>query len=114
MRIVPENFPFQRCVEAKLRVDSPDESERMRDLRPLSIMDSAFHPLDGQLTVEGVWRILEEHEDAGVLVKSITRKDVEEVVRQELVQEAWAEMSQTDEVKRNLERLQPVVERLGY
>jgi hypothetical protein len=49
-----------------------------------------------------------------VLAKSITRKDVEEVVRQELVQEAWAEMSQTDEVKRSLERLQPVVERLGY
>ena len=47
MRIVPENFPFQRFVEAKLRVDSPDESERMRDLRPMSIMDSAFHPLDG-------------------------------------------------------------------
>jgi hypothetical protein len=114
MRIVPENFPFQRYVEAKLRVDNPDESERMRDLRPLSIMDSAFHPLDGQLTVEGVWRILEEHEDAGVLSKSITRKDVEEVVRQELVQEAWAEMSQTDDIKRSLERLQPVVEKYGY
>jgi len=114
MRTVPESFPFQRYVEAKLRVDNPDESERMRDLRPLSIMEGAFHPLDGQLTVEGVWRILQEHEDAGVLSKSITRKDVEEVVQQELVQEAWAEMSQTDEVKRNLERLQPVVERLGY
>jgi ABC-type nitrate/sulfonate/bicarbonate transport system substrate-binding protein len=114
MRIVPENFPFQRCVEAKLRVDNPDESERMRDLRPLSIMEGAFHPLDGQLTAEGVWRILEEHEDAGVLPKSITRADVEEVIQQELVQEAWAEMSQTDEVKQSLERLQPVVERLGY
>ena len=114
MRIVPENFPFQRCVEAKLRVDNPDDSERMRDLRPLSIMEGAFHPLDGQLTAEGVWRILEEHEDAGVLSKSITRADVEDVIQQELVQEAWAEMSQTDEVKRSLERLQPVVEWLGY
>jgi hypothetical protein len=114
MRIVPENFPFQRFVEAKLRVDSPDESERMRDLRPMSIMDSAFHPLDGQLTVEGVWRILEEHEDAGVLPKSITRRDVEDVVHQDLVREAWVEMSQTDDVKRSLERLQPVVERFGY
>src|SRR5262245_9578152 len=114
MRIIPENFPFQRCVEAKLRVDNPDDSERMRDLRPLSIMEGAFHPLDGQLTVEGVWRILDEHEDAGVLPKSITRADVENVIQQELVQEAWAEMSQTDEVKRSLERLQPVVERLGY
>jgi hypothetical protein len=77
-------------------------------------MEGSFFPLDGQLSTEGVWRILQEHEDAGVLSKSITRKDVEEIVSQELVQEAWAEVSQTDEVKRNLERLQPVVERLGY
>jgi len=41
------------------------------------------------LSPEGVWRILEEHEDAGVLSRSITRRDVDEVVRQELVQEAW-------------------------
>jgi len=114
MRIVPENFPFQRMVEAKIRVNNPDPSENMRDLRPIRIMESSFFPLDGQLTVEGVWRILEEHQDAGVLSKSITRKDVEEVIRQELVQEAWQEISQTDEVKRNLDRLQPVVEKYGY
>jgi hypothetical protein len=78
------------------------------------LMASYFVPLDGQLSVEGVWRILEEHLDAGLLPRSISRTDVEELVRQELVQEAWAEVSQTDEVKSNLERLQPVVERLGY
>jgi hypothetical protein len=77
-------------------------------------MDSRFHPMDGQLSVEGVWRILQEHQDAGVLSRSITRDDVQEVVRQELVQEAWAELSQTDEVKKNIERLQPVIERVGY
>jgi hypothetical protein len=114
MRIVPENFPFQRYVEAKLRVDNPDESERLRDLRPISVMEGAFHPLDGQLSAEGVWRILQEHQDGGVLSTEVKRLDVEELVRQELVQEAWAEISQTDEVKRNLERLQPVVEKLGY
>ena len=114
MRIVPENFPFQRCVEAKLRVDNPDEAERMRDLRPMSVMEGAFHPLDGQLSAEGVWRILQEHQEGGILPRSVDRAHVEEVVRQELVQEAWSELSQTDEIKRNLERLQPVVERLGY
>ncbi|MGH7847636.1 MAG: hypothetical protein ACREQW_21040, partial [Candidatus Binatia bacterium] len=62
----------------------------------------------------GVWRILEEHIDAGALSRSIARKDVDEMIRQELVQEAWAELSQTDEIKRNLERLQPVVEKYGY
>jgi hypothetical protein len=49
-----------------------------------------------------------------VLSKSITRRDLEEVIRQELVQEVWEEMSQTDEVKRNMERLRPVVEKYGY
>ena len=114
MRIVPENFAFQRFVEAKLRVGNPDESERMRDLLSPALMESYFVPLDGQLSVEGVWRILQEHQDAGVLSKSIARGDVEEAVRQELVQEAWEELSQTDEVKWSLARLQPVVERLGY
>ena len=61
-----------------------------------------------------MWRILQEHQDAGVLSKSMSRGDVEETVCQELVQEAWGELSQTDEVKRSLARLQPVVERLGY
>ena len=114
MRIVPEHFGFQRFVEAKLRVGNPDESERMRDLLSTPLMESYFVPLDGQLSAEGVWRILQEHQDAGVLSRSVSRADVEEVVRQELVNEAWAELSQTDEVKRNLNRLQPVVERLGY
>ncbi len=114
MRIVPDNFAFQRFVEAKLRVGNPDESERMRDLLSPPLMESYFVPLDGQLSVEGVWRILQEHQDAGVLSKMIQRSDVAEVVRQELVQEAWSELTQTEEVKRNLSRLQPVVERLGY
>jgi hypothetical protein len=39
---------------------------------------------------------------------------VEELIHQDLLQEAWAEISATDEVKRNLERLQPVIERVGY
>ncbi len=114
MRIVPENYPFQRMVEAKIRVNNPDPAENMRDLRPIRIMESSFFPLDGQLTTEGVWCILEEHQDAGVLSKSITRKDVEDMIWQDLVKEAWQEISQTDEVKKNLARLQPVVEKYGY
>ena len=59
-------------------------------------------------------QILEEYQDAGVLSRSITRRDVKEVIRQELAQEAWQEISQTEEVKRNLARLQPLVEKYGY
>ena len=114
IRIAPENYPFLRHVEAKLRLTNPDESERMRDLWSMELMEGAFFPMDGQLSVEGIWRILAEHQDAGVLSKSITRADVEEMVQQDLVKEAWAEVSQTDEIKRNLARLQPVIERHGY
>jgi len=114
MRMIPENYPFRRYVEAKLRVDNPDESERMRDLVPIIMLESSFFPLDGQLSPEGVWRILEEHIDAGVLSKSVTRKDLDAMIQQDLVQEVWQEMAQTDEVKRNLERLAPVVEKYGY
>jgi ribosomal protein L19E len=86
----------------------------MRDLLSQTLMESYFVPLDGHVSEEGVWRILQEHQDAGVLSRAITRQDVKEVIKQELAQEAWREISQTDEVKRNLERLQPIVEKYGY
>jgi ABC-type nitrate/sulfonate/bicarbonate transport system substrate-binding protein len=114
IRIAPENYPFLRYVEAKLRLSNPDESERMRDLWSMELMEGAFFPMDGQLSAEGIWRILEEHQDAGVLAKSIRRADVAELLQQDLVREAWSELSQTDEIKRNLQRLQPVIERHGY
>ena len=101
-------------VEAKLRVNNPDDAERTRDLFPEMLMEDHFFPLDGQVSAEGVWRILEEHKAGDALPASVRRSDVDEVLRTELVQEAWTEVSQTDEVKYNMERLRPVIERVGY
>jgi ABC-type nitrate/sulfonate/bicarbonate transport system substrate-binding protein len=111
---IKENFPFFRFVEAKLRVNNPDEAERTRDLFPMMLMDDHFFPLNGLVSSEGILRILEEHKAGGALPPTMGRADVDEVKRTELVEEAWSEVSQTDEVKRNLERLQPVIERVGY
>jgi hypothetical protein len=77
-------------------------------------MDDHFFPLNGLVSSEGILRILEEHKAGGALPPTMGRADVDEVKRTELVEEAWSEVSQTDEVKRNLERLQPVIERVGY
>ena len=44
---IKENYPFFRFVEAKLRVNNPDEAERARDLFPMMLMDDHFFPLDG-------------------------------------------------------------------
>ena len=109
-----ENFPFFRFVEAKLRVNNPDEAERSRDLFPMLLMDDHFFPLDGQVSRQGILRILEEHKSGGALPPTVGQADIDQVLRKELVEEAWLEVSQTDEVKRNLEILQPVIERVGY
>jgi NMT1/THI5 like len=111
---IKANYPFFRFVEAKLRVNNPDGAERSRDLFPMMLMDDHFFPLDGQVSSQGILRILEEHKSAGALPATVGPADVDEVLRKELVEEAWAEISQTDEVKRNLEILQPVIERVGY
>ena len=111
---IKDNFPFFRFVEAKLRVNNPDEAERTRDLFPMILMDDHFFPLDGQVSSQGILRILEEHKSGGTLPPSVGQADVDQVLRKELVEEAWHELSQTDEVKRNLEILQPVIERVGY
>ena len=42
MHIVPDDFAFQRYVEAKVRIDNPDEPERMRDLTPMVMMEGHF------------------------------------------------------------------------
>ena len=111
---IQENYPFFRAIEARLRINNPDEAERTRDLFPMMLMDDHFFPLDGQVSSEGIWRILEEHKSGGALPSSVRRADVDEVRRTELVEEAWAEVSQTEEVKRNLEKLRPVIERVGF
>jgi hypothetical protein len=121
MRIVPENFAFQRYVEAKLRVDNPEEAERMRDLTPMVMMEAHFFPSTDNSRPTGCGTFSRNTSTRACsqsrsphLTKSITPSDVEELIHQDLLQEAWAEISATDEVKRNLERLQPVIERVGY
>ena len=39
---IKENYPFFRAIEAKLRVNNPDEAERTRDLFPIMLMDDHF------------------------------------------------------------------------
>ena len=73
---IKENYPLFRAVEAKLRINNPDEAERTRDLFPMMLMDDHFFPLDGQVSSEGIWRILEEHKAGGVLPSSLRRADV--------------------------------------
>lgn len=114
MRIVPEHFPFIRHCEAKLRVNNPDELERMRPLIPMELLESYFVPLDGQPTMQGLKALMEEYKEGKKIPKSFTWEDLKATLRLEHVQEAWEELQGRDEIKKNLERLAPVVERVGY
>jgi len=73
---IKENFPFFRFVEAKLRVNNPDQAERTRDLFPMMLMDDHFFPLDGQVSSQGIMRILDEHKSGGALPPTVGQADV--------------------------------------
>jgi hypothetical protein len=61
-----------------------------------------------------VWRILEEHQDAACYHAQPRARMSSKSSGKELAQEAWQENRWTEEVKRNLQRLQPLVEKYGY
>lgn len=114
VRIVPEHYPFIRYCEAKLRTNNPDEQERMRPLKRMETWPSYHGSMNGQTTTEGLENVLAELKEFGKAPSSFTLGDLKGLLRMDLVQEAWDELQKTDEVKANLERLQPVIERLGY
>ena len=115
MRIVPENFPFQRMVESQdPRQQSRSIGKHARPAADAHHGERVFparRPTDRRRACGAFWKSIRT---PACCPSRSCAKDVEEVVSQDLVKEAWEEISQTDEVKRNLERLQPVVEKYGY
>ncbi|MBI2988222.1 MAG: ABC transporter substrate-binding protein [Deltaproteobacteria bacterium] len=114
MRIVPEHYPFLRYCEAKLRINNPDQHERMRQLKPMKMWEYYHGSMNGQPTIEGLEQHLDEVKGTGKLLPTVTLDDVQAVLRLEFVWEAWEELQPRDEIKRNLERLAPVIERYGF
>ena len=114
MRIVPESFPFHATLKPRYGSTIRMSPSACAISCPSLCWKARFSRSTANSARKGSGASWKNIIDAGVLSKAVTRKDLDEVIRQELVQEVWQEMSQTEEVKRNLERLQPVVEKYGY
>lgn len=108
-RTQPENYAFVRYVEAKLRVDNPDEGERNRDLLPQSQLEAFPSPLDGKPSVKGLQMMLEEEKEIGTVPEAF---NLNSALRLELVNQAWDELKEY--IKASLKRLEPLIKKYGH
>jgi ABC-type nitrate/sulfonate/bicarbonate transport system substrate-binding protein len=112
MRDQPKNFEYVSNLERRLRRQSPDPEERKVRLSCDSpiLLESMPFPIDGLPT--GFEELLEEEKFCGNLDFEVP--DIKEVCALDLVKEAYAELSQRESLKPEIERMKKVVQRWGY
>jgi ABC-type nitrate/sulfonate/bicarbonate transport system substrate-binding protein len=112
VRDMPKNYEYITHLEKRLRLGSPDPEERIvthgaRSVRDLEAMP---FPIDGKAT--GFEDMLKEEERLGELNYDVPA--INDVSAQDLVQEAFEELIQRQELQPEYQRLQKVAQRWGY
>jgi ABC-type nitrate/sulfonate/bicarbonate transport system substrate-binding protein len=105
------NFFYFQNLEKRLRRQSPNRFEQTRPVHAKSLEWMEKHqayPVDGLATG------LEEYAKEMVALGDITQVDLEKILRQDLMREAFRELSARDDVQQDLERAREVATRLGY
>ena len=107
-----QNFHYMRNLERRLRRQSPNSYEQARPIHvksPEWMEKHQAYPLDGLATG------LEQYAEEMLVLGEIDPKiDLGKVIRQELMSEAFKELSARPEVQPDLERAREVVRRIGY
>lgn len=111
VRDMPKNYEYITNLEKRIRLTSPDPEERIihkaRSVRDLEAMP---FPLDGRAT--GFEDMLKEEEKLGELNYNVPK--ISEVVAQDLVDEAFAELRARKELDEEFQRLKKAEARWGY
>ena len=111
VRDMPKNYEYITNLEKRIRLTSPDPEERIihapRSLRDLEAMP---FPVDGRAT--GFEDMLKEEERLGELNYNVP--PIKEVCAQDLVDEAFKELSARQDLQEEYQRLKKVEERWGY
>jgi ABC-type nitrate/sulfonate/bicarbonate transport system substrate-binding protein len=111
VRDMPKNYEYITNLEKRIRLTSPDPEERIihapRSLRDLEAMP---FPVDGRAT--GFEDMLKEEERLGELNYNVP--PIKEVCAQDLVDEAFKELSARPDLQEEYQRLKKVEERWGY
>ena len=112
MRDMPTNFDYVHAMERRLRYMSADPEEKGVKLScddPRRIEAMPF-PLDGMAT--GFEDMLREEDSVGDLNYDVP--DIKDVVAQDLVKEAYAELMQRKELMPVYNRVKKIADRLEY
>jgi ABC-type nitrate/sulfonate/bicarbonate transport system substrate-binding protein len=105
------NFFYFHNLERRLRRQSPNHFEQVRPVHAKSLEWMEKHqayPIDGLATG------LEQYTKEMVALGDITKVELDKVLRQDLMREAFQELSSRGDMKPELERAREVVERIGY
>ena len=105
------NFTYFYNLEKRLRRHSPNHFEQVRPVHAKSLEWMEKHqayPVDGLATG------LEEYAREMIALGDVKNINLEKVLRQDLMQEAFQELSAREEIRPDLERAQEVVKRIGY
>jgi len=112
IRDQPKNFDYVHRLEARLRLESLAQNERVGKFvcqTPVHIEALPF-PLDGRAT--GFEDLLAEEKAAGELNYDVPA--IKDVCAFDLVSVAFNELKQRSELKEQFERVSALVNRLGY
>jgi hypothetical protein len=111
LRTMPENARVTQAIERRLRRHSPDPDEphRMLQFGSPEHAERMPFPIDGSAT--GFEKYLMEAVTIGTLPEYVAPS---EITRLEFAHEAFDELAARPELRPDLERVQGVVQRLGY
>jgi ABC-type nitrate/sulfonate/bicarbonate transport system substrate-binding protein len=105
------NFFYFQNLEKRLRRQSPNRFEQTRPVHAKSLEWMEKHqayPVDGLATG------LEEYAKEMISLGDIKQVDLDKILRQDLMREAFQELSAREDVRPDLERAREVATRLGY
>jgi ABC-type nitrate/sulfonate/bicarbonate transport system substrate-binding protein len=108
----PENFSYLADLEKRLRAASPSADERaLRLLTSPDHLEVRPLPVDGQVPIEGLREIADEMKDNGELPSNY---NVDTALIGEPVRDAFEGLIARKEIQPEWQRMQRVVERLGF
>jgi ABC-type nitrate/sulfonate/bicarbonate transport system substrate-binding protein len=106
-----QNFFYFQNLERRLRRQSPNHFEQVRPVHAKSLQWMEKHQA---YPVDGLASGLEEYAREMVALGDIEKIDLKKVIRQDLMREAYQELSARAEARPELERARDVAKRIGY
>ncbi len=111
-RDMPKNFEYIRQLEKRLRYDSADPEERKIKISSAAPVDLEAMPFPINGLATGFEDMLAEEEKLGELNYEVPQ--IKDVCAQDLVAEAYKELTDRQELQEEYQRVSAVAQKWGY